>query len=152
MLFSVVAKKTSTSILASIATWMFFSIVLSILANAVAGVLVPLTASDFMTGGQQGGRFEMTEEFRDAMTQRTELMNSITRISPTELYESTVSAVLGVRSGFGMRGQQEFVRTVSLGEALMTNWAGIAVIGVGLIVCFAASYIMFLRMEIRPGD
>jgi len=32
MLFSVVAKKTSTSILFSIATWMFFAIVLSILA------------------------------------------------------------------------------------------------------------------------
>jgi hypothetical protein len=26
------------------------------------------------------------------------------------------------------------------------------VLTVGLVVCFAASYMMFLRSEIRPGD
>jgi ABC-2 type transport system permease protein len=151
MLFSVITKKTSTSILASIATWMFFSIVLSILANAVASMLIPLPGGGLITGGQQEGGIRITEEFRDAMTQRNEMINRITRISPTELYESTVTAVLGVRSGFG-RMMQEFVRTMNLGEALMTNWANIAVLGVGLIVCFAASYLLFLRTEIRPGD
>ena len=152
MLFSVIAKKTSTSILASIATWMFFSIVLTILANAVAGVLIPLPAGDFMTGGQQGGGFQVTSEFREAMMAQRELASSIENFSPTGLFESTINAVLGVSGGFGMRGAQEFVRTTSLGEALLANWANIAVLGVGLIVCFAASYLLFLRMEIRPGD
>lgn len=151
MLFSVITKKTSTSILASIATWMFFSIVLTILANAVASMVIPLPGGGFITGGQQEGGIRVTEEFREAMMQRNDLVNRITRISPTELYESTVNDVLGVRSGFG-RMMQEFVRTMTLGEALTANWANIAVLGVGLIVCFAASYMLFLRTEIRPGD
>ena len=151
MLFSVIAKKTSTSILASIATWMFFSIVLTILANAAASALIPLPGGSFMPGGGQGGNIQITEEFRQAMTAQRELADSIERLSPTGLYESTVNAVLGVRSGFG-RMSQEFVRTTTLGEALMANWANIAVLAVGLVVCFVASYMLFLRIEIRPGD
>ena len=151
MLFSVIAKKTSTSMLASIATWMFFSIILSILANALANALIPMPSGNFMAPGQQGEGFQMTDDFRQAMEERSSLMNMINRFSPTELYESTVTAILGVRSGFGRMGQ-EFVRTLTLGEALAANWANIAELVVGLIVCFTASYLMFLRTEIRPGD
>ena len=152
MLFSVIAKKTSTSILASIATWMFFSIILGIFANFIAGVMVPTPAEGFQMGGQGGqGGFSMTEESRDAMRRRMELTEAIGKISPTELYEGAANAVLGVAGGF-QRTAQEFARTMSLGEALASNWAGIAVLGVGVIVCFAASYMLFLRMEIRPGD
>jgi ABC-2 type transport system permease protein len=151
MLFSVIAKKTSTSILASISTWMFFAIVLTILANAIAGVLLPLPGGFQFGGGPGGQGGGPSQEFRDVMIARNELTNSIQRISPTELYESTVSDILGVTTGFG-RFSQEFTRTLSLGEALVANWANIAVIGVGLIVCFAASYMLFLRIEIRPGD
>ncbi len=43
-------------------------------------------------------------------------------------------------------------RTMSLTAALAANWANVAVLTVGLVVCFAASYMMFLRSEIRPGD
>jgi len=153
MLFSVVAKKPSTSILASIATWMFFSIILSILANAAANALYPMPSGDFMAPGRQGEGFQMTEEFREAMMARMEFMNNVNRVSPTEQYEGIVSDVLGVRSGFGrVMGSQEFARTQTLGEALAANWANIAVLGVGLVICFAASYMLFLRTEIRPGD
>jgi ABC-2 type transport system permease protein len=153
MLFSVIAKKTSTSILASIATWMFFSIVLSILANAVASSLVPLPGGGIRPGGQggQGGGIQVTDEFREAMMKRMEMINTIEKISPTELFEDTAQAILGVTSGFGrMAGQ--FDRIMPLGEALMANWTNIAVLAVGLVICFAASYMMFLRLEIRPGD
>jgi ABC-2 type transport system permease protein len=144
----VIAKRTSTSILASIGVWMFFSIVLGILANAVAGILIPLPAEGF-TGGQ--GKFERSDEFLEAMSQRTELTNSIMNLSPTELFENSVSDILGVRTGF-QRMSQEFTRVMSLGEALSANWASVSFLAVGLVICFAASYMMFLRMEIRPGD
>ncbi len=154
-LFSVVAKKTSSSILFSIATWMFFSILLSILASAIVNVMIPLDADLFITSSDQGsggaGRFQMTDEFREVMTQRTELTSLIMKISPTDLYSDTAGAILGTARGFMMEGGQ-FDRTLSLSEALMNNWANIAVLAVGLVVCFAASYLMFLRMEIRPGD
>jgi ABC-2 type transport system permease protein len=152
MLFSVVAKKTSTSILFSIATWMFFAIVLSILASAVAGALVPMPSSDVIVSDSgEGPRFQMTEEFRDAMTRRSTIQSTILRISPTNIYQNIINDVLGVR-GFAGMGAQGFARTISLTEALAANWANIAVLAVGLVVCFAASYMMFLRSEIRPGD
>jgi ABC-type transport system involved in multi-copper enzyme maturation permease subunit len=99
-------------------------------------------------GGQNGGP---NEEFREAMQKRFQLTNNIQRISPTKLYENTAADILGVTTGFG-RMMQGFTRTLSLGEALTANWPNIAFLGVGLIVCFAASYMLFLRIEIRPGD
>lgn len=95
----------------------------------------------------------MSEEFMEAMQERNAVMSAINKISPTNLYEETASDILGVVGGFmkGM-GRQEFQRTLTLGEALAANWANIATIVVGLVICFAASYMVFLRSEIRPGD
>ena len=156
MLFSVVVKKTSTSILFSIATWMFFSIILTILASAVVNVMIPLNSDIFITGDGTNsnggpGRFQMTDEFRQTMMKRAEIESFILKISPTQIFSDTAGAIIGTTRGFN-RGAQEFQRTVTLGEALTNNWANVAVLGVGLVVCFAASYMLFLRTEIRPGD
>jgi ABC-2 type transport system permease protein len=153
ILYSVLARKTSTSILASISTWLVFSIVVSILASVVVNIMVPIPSDMFRPGqGQgQGGGLQNSPEFRELMQRRNALTSNIERISPTELYEQTASDILGVASGFG-KFFGEFERTVSLGEALSTNWPNIATLGVGLIVCFATSYMMFLRSEIRPGE
>jgi len=154
ILYSVLARRTSTSIMASIATWLVFSIVISILASVVSSALVPLPAGSIRPGGQGGqGGFQMSEEFMEAMQQRTALMSNIEKLSPANLYEEAASDILGVMGGFmrGM-GRQEFQRTLTLSEALAANWANIAVLAVGLVICFAASYATFLRSEIRPGD
>ncbi|MBN2333994.1 hypothetical protein JXL21_00440, partial [Candidatus Bathyarchaeota archaeon] len=102
-------------------------------------------------GSEGGQRFQMTEEFRESMMQRFTIQSTIMRISPTEIYENIINDVLGVR-GFGGMGGRGFERTMSLTEALAANWANISVLTVGLVICFAASYMLFLRSEIRPGD
>ncbi|KON30054.1 hypothetical protein AC482_04875 [miscellaneous Crenarchaeota group-15 archaeon DG-45] len=151
ILYSVLTKKTSTSILSSIATWLTFAIVISILASVVANVLVPLPGGTFRAGeGDQGG-FRISPEFTETMQRRAAIQSNIQKISPTNLYSDAASDILGVQSGFG-RGFQQFERTLTLGEALAANWANIAALAVGLVICFAASYMMFLRSEIRPGD
>jgi ABC-2 type transport system permease protein len=157
ILYSVVFKRTSTSILSSIATWMTFSIVISIIAVAVSSALVPVPAGRFIVGpgqdGQGGGgsnNFTISSDYVQMMQRRTALQNSIEKISPTTLYQQTASAVLGT-SGFGF-GRQEFARNVTLGEALTNNWANIAVLTIVMIMAFAASYMLFLRTEIRPGE
>ncbi|HEX9913508.1 MAG TPA: ABC transporter permease [Candidatus Bathyarchaeia archaeon] len=155
ILYSVVFKKTSTSILASIATWMTFSIVISIVASALAGALVPLPGGDiiFTPGGQSGEggqRFSVSPEYMEAMQERMALQTAIQNISPTQLYQGTASAILGT-SSFGF-GRQEFARVTTLGEALANNWANITALTVVMVAAFAASYMMFLRTEIRPGD
>jgi len=89
----------------------------------------------------------------EAMQRRSAVMTTIQKLSPTNLYEDAASDILGVFGGF-MRGMgfQEFQRTLTLTEALAANWANIAAIVVGLVICFAGSYMMFLRSEIRPGE
>lgn len=152
ILYSVLTKKTSTSIMASIATWLTFSIVITILSSVVAGLLVPLPAGDFRVQTEDG-RFRMAPEFVEAMQKRMAVMSTMQKISPTNLYQEAASDILGVAQGF-MRGMgfQEFQRTLTLTEALAANWANIAAIVVGLVICFAGSYMMFLRSEIRPGE
>ena len=152
ILYSVLTKRTSTSIMASIATWLTFSIVITILSSVIAGVMVPLPAGDFRVPTEDG-RFQVTPEFREAMQKRMAVTNNIQKISPTNLYQEAASDILGVAGGF-MRGMgfQQFQRTLTLTEALAANWANIAAIVVGLVICFAGSYMMFLRSEIRPGE
>jgi ABC-2 type transport system permease protein len=160
ILYSVLTRRTSTSIMASIATWLTFSIVISILASVVSGFLVPLPGGNIRTRGQEGqegqggpGGFQIADEFMEAMQRRSAVMTTIQKLSPTNLYEDAASDILGVFRGLmGGRGFQEFQRTLTLSEALAANWANIAAIIVGLVICFAGSYMMFLRSEIRPGE
>jgi ABC-2 type transport system permease protein len=157
ILYSVLTKKTSTSIMASIATWLTFSIVISILASVFAGFLAPLPGGSIRPGGQEGeggpGGFQISEEYMAAMQKRNAITSTIQKLSPTNLYQEAVSDILGVFRGLmGGRGFQEFQRTLTLNEALAANWANIAAIVVGLVICFAGSYMMFLRSEIRPGE
>jgi ABC-2 type transport system permease protein len=160
ILYSVLTKRTSTSIMASIATWLTFSIVISILASVVSGFLVPLPGGNIrirIQEGQEGqggpGGFQISEEYMAAMQKRSALMTTIQKLSPTNLYQEATSDILGVFRGLmGGRGFQEFQRTLTLTEALAANWANIAAIVVGLVICFAGSYMMFLRSEIRPGE
>ena len=151
ILYSVLAKRTNTSIMASIATWLIFSIVISILANVIASSMIPLPGGEFRQGGMRG--FEMSREFMEAVQKRSALQSRIQNISPTNLYQEAASDILGVAGGFmhGM-GFQEFRRTLTLTEALAANWANIATLVVGVVICFSASYMRFLRSEIRPGD
>jgi len=148
ILFSVLAKKTSTSILASIATWLVCSIVIMILSSVISSILVPVPGGGFR-GGQGLGP---SPEFREAMQRRSAVSSKILLISPTYLYSETATAILGMTQGFGGFGSMQFERTLTLGEALAANWANIATIAVCLVICFAASYMKFLRTEIRPGD
>jgi len=154
LLFSTVTRKTSTSILMSIATWLFCSILIGIVASLVANTLVPIQMPTITTG--QGGRstFELGEESRQLLQSRFTIQTNIQRISPAYLYNEASSAILGRTTGglgfVGPGGGTPF-RQLELTSALMASWPQITAIAVGLIVCFAASYMLFLRQEIRPG-
>ena len=107
--------------MAYIATWLTFSIVITILSSVIAGVMVPLAAGDFRVPTEDG-RFQVTPEFREAMQKRMAVTNNIQKISPTNLYQEAASDILGVAGGF-MRGMgfQQFQRTLTLGEALAAH-------------------------------
>jgi ABC-2 type transport system permease protein len=167
LVYSTVTKKTTTSILMSVATWLFFSIVITIIAMLVANILAPTQLpSGFNPGGGTpgggfpgGGGFNQTQtpEFLARMQSRSIIQTNIQRISPAYLYNEASSAILGTTGGggFGFIGGQGGgtpFRALDLAQGLMATWPQIAAIAVCLVVCFASSYMLFLRQEIRPGD
>ena len=144
MLYSVLANKTSTSLMVSIATWLTFSILIGILASAIAGVMMPLPGGDFRILADKDDIKE-APEFMKTEKQRHVLQSNIENLSPTNLYEKAASDILS-------EGFDKYKRVRNLTEVLAANWVNISTIVVGLIICFSASYIRFLRSEIRPGD
>ncbi|MGQ9680748.1 MAG: ABC transporter permease [Candidatus Bathyarchaeia archaeon] len=156
LLFSVTAKKTSTSILASVATWLTCVIVISMLAALIANAVVPITftprpGNNTVPGGQSP---QETSEYRALVERRFAIRNLISKFSPTNLYSEAASAILGVISSStfmaGITRSTPF-RSLTLTQGLAASWANITIIGVGLLICFITSYLKFLRMEIRPG-
>lgn len=168
LLYSTVTKKTTTSILASVSTWLFFSIIVTIIATLVANLIAPVQMPTFAGEGAGRGGFNQTrpggfdpsqiresQEFIQLMQARFTIQTNIQRISPAYLYSEASSAILGVIGvgGFGfIGGGGSPFRTLELSQGLMATWPQITAIAVGLVACFAASYMLFLRQEIRPGD
>ncbi len=144
ILFSVLTKRMSVSFMASIVTWLTFSIVISIFASAITGIMVPLPGGDFRIPTDKGD-LKTSPEFIETEKQRYVLQSSIENISPTNVYEEAASDILSM-------GFDKFKRTRTLTEVLAANWANIATLVVGVVICFSASYMTFLRSEIRSGD
>ena len=137
ILFSVVFRRVAASLLTSLALWLFFSLFILLIAPAIANALVPTA---------DGTSAELVRN--------AELQRMITRISPNILFQeaTTVLLVPLVRS-LGIVSQSHAAYMVpnplSLGQSILLVWPHIT----GLIslsaICFAASYILFMRQEIR---
>ncbi len=131
ILFSVLFRRVAASLLFSLALWLFFSIFIMLIAPAIAGALVP-------AGGSA----------------QYELQRTILLFSPNYLFQeaTTVLLVPLVRT-FGVVAESVqpywLQNPLSLGQSILVVWPHIT----GLIslsaVCFAASYILFMRQEIR---
>lgn len=151
LLYSTVTKKTSTSILLSIATWLFCSIVIATVAGLVANTLAPVSMP---TGGFGGNQTFLSPELNATMQRNSAIQMSIQRISPSNLYSEATSSILGISGGtlgFFGGGRGTPFRQLELTQGIIGSWPQITAIAVGLVVCFAASYMLFLRLEIRAG-
>ncbi len=137
ILFSIVFRRVAASLLFSLALWLFFSIFILLIAPGIANALVPTA---------DGTEAELMRNF--------EVQQMITRFSPNILFQeaTTVLLVPLVRSlGMVSTSQATYMvpNPLSLGQSILIVWPHI----VGLIslsaVCFAVSYVLFLRQEIR---
>jgi len=139
MLFSVIMRDTTSSLLASIITWLISTNLIYSIASLIASIMAPL-----------GGGIIMPH--RAGWKRHFEVMRAITRFSPTCCYRDVTRSVLG--SPF--RGSLVIIETgkpvpapPSLLECLFQSWPEITVILAVLVASFAASYLLFMRQEIR---
>jgi ABC-2 type transport system permease protein len=138
ILFSVVFRRIAASLLVSIAIWLFFAFFMSMIAPALANSIVPV--SDTSTEA--------------VLIQNAELQQTLSRISPNVLFDEATTVLLSpvIRSlGVITYSQAIYMipNPVSLGQSLLLIWPHLSSLVSLSVVCFAISYVLFMRQEIR---
>ena len=134
ILFSAVTKRIATSLLSSIALWLFFSFFISLIASVVAPLNVDTEA-------------ELIRNF--------EIQQTILRFSPNFLFSQVNTVLLEpvVIGSLGVVTMSQIAKMIpnplSLGQSLLLIWPHLTALLGLTIVCFAASYVVFMRQEIR---
>lgn len=142
MLFSIVFRSTATSALASLAVWIFFSFFITIGASILANTL----ASDAELNPQSAAR-------------KADLVKYVVLASPMELYSDATATVIdplrkSTRSTLPVGPLEAFSMTrfsgpLPLAQSLLVVMPHIVSLIAITMVCFALSYIVFMRQEIR---
>jgi len=137
LLFSVVLRRVASSLLTSIGVWLFFSVFILMVAPAIANALVPIA---------DGSQAELVRN--------SEVQRMILRFSPNTLFQEATTVLLlpQVRSlGVVTMSQTAYMipNPISLGQSLILIWPHLTSL-VGLsAICFGASYVLFMRQEVR---
>lgn len=136
ILCSVRFRQPSTSALAGIAVWLFFSV----FYNMIVGILVNARAGEIASTADQ--------------VQQIQFMQMLQRLSPSHLFsESTTTLLLpSVRSLGPLTMEQLYGAIPSplpLGQSLLLVWPQVTALIAITMLCFAASYLLFMRQEIR---
>ena len=136
--FSVICRHAATSAMAVIALWIFFALFMSLVVSIVTDVIYP--ASQIQTAGQ----------FLDQYN----LQLNLNRLSPYYLYSEAVSTIMNpaVRTTNIILPQQlsgAINGYLSLGQSLLLVWPHLTGLLAAAAIAFPASYICFMRSEIR---
>ena len=140
ILFSVIFRQASTSALAGMALWLFASVFLGLLAGLAADSLAPL--------GENPSAIEILRYER--------IRQGISRVSPATLYSEAVASILSpnVRAIGPILAEQlegAIPGPLPLRESVLNVWPHVTGLVAGMLLCFAAAYLTFMRQEIRAG-
>ncbi len=142
MLFSIFFRRVATSVLATIAVWIFFIFFMFMFAGFIANVIAPV---------------DQTSTYQEAV-RNAQLTIMAMRVSPITLYQESVSVLLvpGLRTmgqilQLQTSGVQQWMlpNPLSFGQSLLIVWPHLVSLMALTVVCFAISYIKFMREEIR---
>jgi ABC-2 type transport system permease protein len=143
ILFSILFRSTATSALASLAVWIFFSFFVSIGANIVANALVN----------------DPSPENPEAIIQQARIIKAFQLISPMELYTDATATIIdplrkSTRSMISVGPMENismsrFSGPLPLGQSILIVIPYIISLVAITIICFAVSYTVFMRQEIR---
>ena len=141
ILFSIFFRRVATSALASIAVWIFLFFFMPMLAGLIANTVVPLD------------RAATAEEYFSNLG----IQSTVLQLSPVRLYQEAISVILvpGYRTLgqmiqlMGAGSVSLLPNPLSLGQSLLMVWPHLVSIVALTAVCFAVSYVKFMREEIR---
>jgi ABC-2 type transport system permease protein len=142
ILFSILFRSTATSALAALAVWIFFSFFVTLGIGILAGALAGSPTSD-----------------QQAAQRKADILRAAVLVSPMELYSDATAAVIdpmrkSTRSAM-ITGPLEaismsrFSGPLPLGQSILIVMPYIVSLIAITTVCFALSYTVFMRQEIR---
>jgi len=137
ILFSVKFQQAATSALTAIAVWLFFTVFYQIIINIVAKAMLP---------ADQGNPY--------AMIGYQKFIMGLLSIVPSQLYSDATTTLLmpSVRSLGPLTMEQVYGAIPSplpLRESLMLVWPQLTGLIAATALCFALSYYIFMRKEIK---
>lgn len=137
ILFSIRFRQAATSALSGIALWIFFSVFYSMITGLIDKATAP---ADNAGIGSQLSHFNS--------------MLMLNRISPSYLFTEATSTLLmpGIRS-LGPLTTEQVVGAIAsplpLMQSILLSWPQLIGMIAETAVCFAISYVLFMRQEIR---
>lgn len=138
ILFSVKFKQAATSALTSIAVWLFFSVFYQIIINMVANAIVPAPMTAPPAQIIRSQKFVLF----------------LSQLSPGQLFSNATTTLLvpSVRSLGPLTMKQIYGAIpgpLPLGQSLLIVWPQLTGLIAGTVICFAISYVLFMKREIR---
>ncbi|MFD1737938.1 ABC transporter permease [Bacillus salitolerans] len=138
ILCSVRFRQAATSALASLGVWLFFSIFFAMIISMIGGATAPKTE---------------TATMEEAVSSQ-ELITNLSRVNPSYLFSEVTTILLTpeIRT-LGPLSMEQVVGAIPsplpLAESLLLIWPQCLALLAGTLICFAISYIIFMRQEIR---
>ncbi|WP_126249291.1 ABC transporter permease [Chitinophaga rhizosphaerae] len=135
---SVIFRHAATSALTAIGIWLFFTVFYQIVVNMVMGALVPDPR-----GLSEAGVISFNNLFL-----------SLLRVAPSQMYSDAATTLLmpSIRS-LGPLTMEQMAGAIpaplSFRESLMIVWPQVTGLIAATTACFALSYYLFMRKEIR---
>ncbi|NLJ34074.1 MAG: ABC transporter permease [Firmicutes bacterium] len=138
LLFSLLFRQTATSALAGIAVWLFFTVFLGLLAGIAADVIVPVA----------------NDASQSVFLRNWIWRQNLSRFSPATLYWESITTILTpeIRTLgpiFLEQIEGAVPGALPLGQSLLLIWPHLTGLVAATLLCFAASYVVFMRQEIR---
>ncbi|MNY21444.1 ABC-2 family transporter protein [compost metagenome] len=138
IVLSIRFRQAATSALTAIGVWLFFTVFYQIVVNLIIRSFLPDPA--FLT--------------QDQVLGYNELILDVLRIAPNQLYTdaSTTMLMPSVRSLGPMTMEQmagAIPAPLPFTESLMVVWPQVSGLIGATVACFALSYYLFMRREIR---
>ncbi|MFV0590187.1 MAG: ABC transporter permease [Draconibacterium sp.] len=137
ILFSVRFRQATTSALAGISIWLFFSIFYNMIVNVIAKGISPTHVVS-----------------ENQLVSLQKLVQNIMRINPGQLFDDATTTLLvpSVRSLGPLTMEQmsgAIPSPLPLGQSIMLVWPQVTALLAGTLVFFGLAYVLFMRREIR---
>ncbi|MCJ8012379.1 ABC transporter permease [Paenibacillus sp. KQZ6P-2] len=138
ILFSVRFRQPATSALASIAVWLFFSFFYDMILKLVSSGLAPDASTATV----------------DDVVHHVDFMMNLSRLSPYTLFnEATSTLMMPTVRNLGPLTTDQIYGAIDsplpFGQSLLLIWPQVVGLIALTLACFAISYVIFMRQEIR---